>query len=109
MWDALSPQTETFEYCERPTCNFKLSQKSTYIRQPFPQVLLLNFNWSTVEISCADLLKVYISFADSISLRDFYKMSPEIEKQKNLLDYDIVSFTVFVGAHYMIFVAQKDH
>jgi len=76
---------------------------------PFPQVLTINFNWSSLDISCADLLKIYISFADSISLKDLFYVSSEAERQNKLFDYDLVSFTVFVGAHYMILVSEKDH
>lgn len=36
-------------------------------------MLSLNFNWDLKEASCADLLKVYLSFADSLSLADFYR------------------------------------
>jgi hypothetical protein len=37
-------------------------------------MLSLNFNWDLKEASCGDLLKVYLSFADSLSLKDFYRI-----------------------------------
>ncbi len=69
-------------------------------------MLNLNFNWDVKEASCGDLLKVYLSFADNLSLKDFYKV-PSNESDK-LFGYDLECFTAFIGAHYMIFVSMRD-
>jgi hypothetical protein len=106
MWDVLFPKKEIIDSCENDKCKIKRSEINTYIRKPHPKMLNLNFNWDLKEASCGDLLKVYLSFADNLSLKDFYQV-PSKESDR-LSGYDLESFTAFIGAHYMIFVSIRD-
>lgn len=77
MWDifnAKNKKEQIIESCEKVDCKYKRSTVDTYMLQPFPKILTLNFNWVSNEINSMDLLKVYLSFRDAIGLGDFYKL-----------------------------------
>jgi hypothetical protein len=45
-------------------------------------LLILNFNWANPELSFGSLLKVFMSFQDSLQLSDLYRYADEaLEKE----------------------------
>lgn len=49
----------------------------TEIMEPYPRLLILNFNWRQPELSSAEILKLFMSFRDALSLKDFYYTGPK--------------------------------
>ena len=81
----------------------------TEIIPPFPKVLILNFNWVDPDsLSTRDLFKVFRSFSDHLTLHDFYHVNSKRYPEENTLTYSISSFICFVGAHYLIFIGEKE-
>ena len=107
MWDIFTYKQELIDTCQNEGCKTKKTMVDYFIQRPYPTNLTLNFNWNIQEASCADLLKIYLSFADNLSLADFYRFGNSNDSSKEQY-YDLSSFTCFIGAHYLIFVSQKD-
>lgn len=105
MWEALKPTMQYDKSCDKPGCQYKNSKIETFILDPLPQIFVLNFNWGNPELSAKDLLRVYMSFRDNVTMSLFYQMSPETKKSEP--EYSLTSFICFQGAHYYIFVAEK--
>lgn len=71
---------------------------------PLPNVLPININWNNPnELSALDLMRVYLSIRDQMTLSLFYHMSDQTKRNEH--EYHLNSFICFSGAHYYIFVA----
>ena len=68
MWDVFMPKQEIVDTCENEKCKIKKSYVHSYLFPSYPTILNLNFNWNVDQSSCADLLKIYISFTDGLAL-----------------------------------------
>ena len=45
------------------------------IEKPYPKMLIMNFNWSSVEIKSVELLQTYLSLCDGIKLNNLFSIS----------------------------------
>lgn len=109
MWEVFKPQGMDVSACDNPHCAYRKSVVKTSIKQPLPQVLILNFNWANPELSFSELLKVFLSFQDSLQLSDLYNLADtDTHKEHQNMSFSIDSFICFVGAHYLIFVSEKE-
>ena len=75
MWEVFSPTQQQVTSCDRPGCKFQNSVIETFISDPLPEVFVLNFNWSNPDIQAMELLNIYMSFRDDITMSLFYKMN----------------------------------
>lgn len=93
MWEALKPTMQYDKSCDKPGCQYKNSKIETFILDPLPQIFVLNFNWGNPELSAKELLRVYMSFRDNVTMSLFYQMSPETKKAEP--EYSLTSFICF--------------
>ena len=94
------------ETCGREKCVFKKSQIETYVKRPYPKILMLNFTWNEADIPCTELLKVLLSFEDGLRMSHLYKMEWDA-RAINDKEYNLRAMVCFVGAHYLIFIRER--
>ena len=80
----------------------------TIVLEPLPTILPINLNWNNPNaLSALDLMRVFLSIRDHMTLSLFYKMSSATKRSEP--EYHLNSFICFSGAHYYIFVAEKNN
>jgi hypothetical protein len=76
MWNVFKPVPQIIQRgCHQADCKFKQSKIYTYIENPLPYFLILNFNWSSGDLSAASLLRVFLSFNDALTVKDFFELT----------------------------------
>jgi len=76
MWNVFKPVPQIIQRgCDQADCKFKQSKIYTYIENPLPFFLILNFNWSSGDLSAASLLRVFLSFNDALTVKDFFELT----------------------------------
>ncbi len=75
MWNVFKPVPQIIQRgCDQADCKLKQSKIYTYIENPLPSFLILNFNWSSGDLSASSLLRVFLSFNDALSVKDFFNL-----------------------------------
>ena len=84
----------------------KKTTRDVFIKSPHPEVLMLNINWFSDQVSYMDTYAFTMSIANTFNIKDMFEIDPAENQFDEPSEYVLKGMICFVGAHYFSWIKE---